>query len=96
MCFVHGQCQRIFLNQTGTRPCLFYQIMRAFPIAYATQTDAFFDYRGDRAALPGGGLLQGTVQIVIGPPIDSTDRRAGEVTSEVERWIEGTMHDIVP
>jgi len=46
---------------------------------------------------PGRFSIQpGTVQIAIGPPIDPTDRRASEVMSEVEQWIEGTMHDLVP
>jgi 1-acyl-sn-glycerol-3-phosphate acyltransferase len=41
-------------------------------------------------------IQPGTVQIVVGPLIDPNDRRAGDVMSEVEKWIEETMHEIAP
>jgi hypothetical protein len=31
---------------------------------------------------------QGTIEVIVGAPIDSTGRTAGELTSLVEAWIE--------
>lgn len=41
-------------------------------------------------------IKPGTVQVVIGPTLDPTDRRAGEIMSDVEEWIEGAMREIIP
>ena len=46
---------------------------------------------------PGKFVIQpGTVELVIGPTIGAADRRAGEIMSEAEQWIEGTMREITP
>lgn len=41
-------------------------------------------------------IKPGTVQLVIGPTLDPDGRRAGELITEVEQWIEGTMAEITP
>jgi 1-acyl-sn-glycerol-3-phosphate acyltransferase len=33
----------------------------------------------------------GTIQVVIGPPIQSEERSAAEINQEVEEWIESTV-----
>jgi 1-acyl-sn-glycerol-3-phosphate acyltransferase len=38
----------------------------------------------------------GTVQVVIGPPIETKGRDAVSVTREVEEWIEGEMVKLNP
>lgn len=38
----------------------------------------------------------GTVTVVIGKPIETQDREAGEVMREVEEWIEGQMKELIP
>jgi len=46
---------------------------------------------------PGRFVIQpGTVQAVIGPEIESKDRKASEIIGEVEQWIEGEMREITP
>jgi 1-acyl-sn-glycerol-3-phosphate acyltransferase len=35
--------------------------------------------------------LPGTVRLVIGPPIPSAGRRADEINTDAERWIEETV-----
>jgi len=41
-------------------------------------------------------IKPGTVQVVIGPTIDPSNRRAGEIMAEVEQCIEGAMSEIIP
>lgn len=41
-------------------------------------------------------IRPGTVQLVIGPHLDPTDRKAGQLSAEVEQWIEGAMAAITP
>jgi len=41
-------------------------------------------------------LMPGTIKIAVGPTIDSSDRRAGEINAEAEQWIERTMNEIIP
>ncbi|MHB8471469.1 MAG: lysophospholipid acyltransferase family protein [Gammaproteobacteria bacterium] len=36
----------------------------------------------------------GVIRVVIGPPIQSHDRRAADIIADVEQWIESTMTDI--
>jgi len=41
-------------------------------------------------------IKPGTIRVVIGPTLDPTGRKASEINAEVEQWIEGTMHEILP
>ena len=37
----------------------------------------------------------GTIRVVIGPPIQTTDRDAREITAEVQHWIDSTLNQLV-
>jgi 1-acyl-sn-glycerol-3-phosphate acyltransferase len=39
-------------------------------------------------------IRPGTVQVVVGPVLVPEGRRAGEITADVEQWIEGTMDEL--
>lgn len=41
-------------------------------------------------------IRPGTVQVVVGPTLLPANRKASELSAEVERWIEGTMAQIAP
>ena len=45
---------------------------------------------------PRNGFIKrpGTIELAIGPPIDSTGRSAAEINALAEQWIESTVHDI--
>jgi 1-acyl-sn-glycerol-3-phosphate acyltransferase len=46
---------------------------------------------------PGRFRIQpGTIQVVIGPTVDPTGRKASEVSADVEQWIERAMDGITP
>jgi len=46
---------------------------------------------GERWSTRGFLKYPGTINVVIGPPIDTAGRRPQDVSSEAERWIEETM-----
>lgn len=41
-------------------------------------------------------ITPGTIAVVIGPVLDPTGSKAGDLNAAIEQWIEGTMHEIAP
>lgn len=53
-------------------------------------------HNAGRYWVPGRFTIQpGIIRVVVGPVVDPAGRRAGQITAEVEQWIEGEMNELV-